>query len=228
MKTVLLIAVLAAFAPAAVIGEQVELAKTWPDKHLTYLEDKVARKKHDLVTIVVKESAKADVSAETEVERTGEHKFAFKKMVEFMRLADVVKDALIDKRGSNSTIQRKDTPNVFGSEYPEIDYSFSKKFEGDGELKKDHSLDTKITGIIIEVLPNGTMTFEAKKVLVIGEEETTVTLTGTFRGVDVNSSNEIESGKIANAKITYKGDGIVSDANKRSWIQKFFDFINIF
>jgi len=49
-----------------------------------------------------------------------------------------------------------------------------------------------------------------------------VRIDGIVRPTDIDSNNRIESTKIANARITYKGTGVVSDSSKAGWLAKFF------
>ena len=47
-------------------------------------------------------------------------------------------------------------------------------------------------------------------------------ISGIVRPTDVDANNQVRSAKIANAKITYKGNGAVSNSSKAGWLTKFF------
>jgi flagellar L-ring protein precursor FlgH len=62
----------------------------------------------------------------------------------------------------------------------------------------------------------------------IGEEESTLILTGRIRPEDVGTDNIVDSDRVADTRIQYNPSGAVGDVNKRSLMTKLFDFINVF
>jgi flagellar L-ring protein precursor FlgH len=78
------------------------------------------------------------------------------------------------------------------------------------------------------VLPNGQLMLEARKRVTIGEERSELILTGRVRPEDVRSDNTVLSDRVADSHIQYRPKGAVADANKRGWLHRLFDFINIF
>ena len=47
-------------------------------------------------------------------------------------------------------------------------------------------------------------------------------ISGTISPRDIDSNNSISSKRIANAKISYVGDGPTNDANVVGWLSRFF------
>jgi flagellar L-ring protein precursor FlgH len=49
-----------------------------------------------------------------------------------------------------------------------------------------------------------------------------IRLTGIVRPLDINPDNQIESTRIANARIQYSGTGTFAKAQEKGWLSKFF------
>jgi flagellar L-ring protein precursor FlgH len=49
-----------------------------------------------------------------------------------------------------------------------------------------------------------------------------IRIEGMIRADDIQSDNSIDSTKIANARITYGGKGVVADSNRMGWFARFF------
>ena len=94
--------------------------------------------------------------------------------------------------------------------------------EGEGELTQENSLDGSITATVTRVLPNGYLVIKGEKLLTLNEGSEVVRVSGIVRTTDIDSNNMIESTKIANAHITYKGNGVVSNSSKAGWLTRFF------
>ncbi|MHC4917240.1 MAG: flagellar basal body L-ring protein FlgH [Planctomycetota bacterium] len=164
---------------------------------------------HDLITIVIRESSKTSTSLETEYEKDGEFQIAMGKAL-----------SIKETDGGGVTY----APAV---KKPEIDISHGRKHEGKGEIEQDTSFEARITAEVIEVLPNGDLVLEARKRVTISEERTELILTGRVRPEHVKNYT-VESDRVADVHIQYRPKGAVADANKRGWLHRLFDFINVF
>ena len=47
-------------------------------------------------------------------------------------------------------------------------------------------------------------------------------ITGIVRPVDIASDNSVASYKVADARITYSGNGVIPDANRPGFLARFF------
>ena len=130
------------------------------------------------------------------------------------------KDSSIDL--PNPTIFGKDDYTVNGYEVLSSNATASRSVEGEGELTQENSLNGNITVTVTERLPNGYLVIKGEKLLTLNEGSEVVRIDGIVRPTDIDSNNQIQSTKIANARITYKGNGVVSDSSKAGWLAKFF------
>jgi flagellar L-ring protein precursor FlgH len=167
-------------------------------------------KKHDLVTIVVREESAfsskgtADLKRETDIEA---------KLEEFIKL-----------KLSNFEIQG----GAQGPVPPAIKFSAKREFKGDGEVDRTDSLTARITGEVLDVKPNGTLVLQARKQIRTDEEVQQFILTGICRAEDVNADNSILSTQLFDLQLQKNHTGAVRDATKRGWFLKFLDVVSPF
>ncbi len=69
-------------------------------------------------------------------------------------------------------------------------------------------LRATITALVTEVTPNGFLKVEGQRQLRINDEIDTLTVQGILRSEDISSDNTVFSTQLANADITYTGDGL--------------------
>jgi flagellar L-ring protein precursor FlgH len=167
--------------------------------------------RHDLVTITIRESSKTGTKMDTSYDRKGSIN------LEIAKAFNIKTDKGLSYEPLTST-----------SKKPELDIGSERKHAGTGEIKTSEEFTAKVTAEVIEILPNGQLVLEAKKRVKIGEETTTLVLTGRCRPQDVASDNSIDSDRVADTNIQYNPKGAVGDANKRGLLTRVFDFVNIF
>ena len=119
-------------------------------------------------------------------------------------------------------------PNQFRSGKPGVAFDFGSEFEGEGEMRRDQRLITRMAAKVIDVKPNGNLIIGAKKYINEEGEERIMTLTGECRSADVLPDNTILSTQIASLVIDSKATGAVQDAARRGWIPRTLDFLRPF
>ncbi|MBM3328386.1 MAG: flagellar basal body L-ring protein FlgH [Calditrichaeota bacterium] len=103
--------------------------------------------------------------------------------------------------------------------------SLSSDSKAKGGTSRSGQLRGKMAARVVEMLPNGNLKLEGqRKVEVNGEEQITV-LTGLVRPRDILSDNSVFSYLIADAAISYKGRGVVDQAQKPGLIIRFFNWL---
>lgn len=98
----------------------------------------------------------------------------------------------------------------------------TQDFEGEGRSSQGNSLSGNITVTVIDVLPNGNLMVRGEKWLTLNQGDEYIQISGIVRPVDVRSDNTVLSGLVADARITYSGEGFVADSNKMGWLGRFF------
>ncbi|GAB2731256.1 flagellar basal body L-ring protein FlgH [Comamonas sediminis] len=97
------------------------------------------------------------------------------------------------------------------------------EFDGGGKTQRSNRLLATITVSVKEVLPNGDLKVAGEQALVVNEEPQKVSLEGRVRPFDISDGNVVLSTRLADAKISYVGEGDLAERNRRPWWRQFLD-----
>lgn len=100
----------------------------------------------------------------------------------------------------------------FGSLVPTIaksgiDLHGQDDFKGTGVTSRNGKLTLDVSCRIEEVLPNGTLRVVGHKNIRVNDEETEITVKGIIRPMDISTDNHIDSSRLADMTIDFKGTG---------------------
>jgi len=109
-----------------------------------------------------------------------------------------------------------------GTEAIQLGVDSSNDFSGDAQASQSNSLQGSISVTVVEVLPNQNLIIRGEKWLTLNNGDEYIRLTGVIRPADVTPTNEIQSTKIANARIQYSGTGSFAKSQEKGWLTKFF------
>jgi len=174
----------------------------WPGngtRENLFLDDK-ASQLGDIVTIIVSENASAsktattDTNSDSQVSADLSALFGFEKAI-----------ALKNKNFNPAAV---------------LDSTYKNKSKGSGTTSRSGTLDAKIPAKVIKVFPNGSLLIKGRKEVTVNEEEQILILTGIIRPQDISSTNTISSSLIADAKITYTGQGVIADRQHPGFVSR--------
>lgn len=95
-------------------------------------------------------------------------------------------------------------------------------FIGQGDSDQSNRLTGDISVSVVEVLPNGNLVIRGEKIITINQGNEYIRISGTISPRDIDANNSISSKRVANAQISYVGDGAINDANVMGWLSRFF------
>lgn len=115
---------------------------------------------------------------------------------------------------------------VFGGagQAPELSWSTSNSFQGQSEVDRASRFNSRISATIVMIDPVGNFLIEARKTIRIGQEHKSIVLSGKVRPRDI-VNNTLSSHQIADAEISYMGEGTISKMSNPTLFQKFFNFL---
>jgi len=113
-------------------------------------------------------------------------------------------------------------PVGIGGEAIQLGVDSSNEFTGDAQANQSNSLNGNISVSVIEVLSNQNLVIRGEKWLTLNNGDEYIRLTGVIRPADISPENEIDSAKIANARIQYSGTGTFANAQQQGWLTQFF------
>lgn len=104
----------------------------------------------------------------------------------------------------------------------------TRKYEGNGTTQRNSNIRTRITARVIEVMPNGDMRIEARKLVKINKETEQVAMTGIVRRNDLAADNSIPTVSVGDLRVEFNGKGVASADSAPGWLFRFFDKISPF
>lgn len=161
-------------------------------------ENPVARRVGDIVTIRLVEKTAASKSSSTSTKKSGSKDLSVPDL--FGRT--------ITHNGNNVLSAQIDS---------------DQDFEGEGNSAQSNSLDGDITVTVAKRYPNGNLLIRGQKWITINQGREYVRIEGLVRAIDVQPDNTVESTRVANATISYSGQGALADANAQGWLMRFFN-----
>ena len=99
------------------------------------------------------------------------------------------------------------------------------KFTGTGTTSRAASITAVMTARVVERLPNGDLSIEGVREIVINGDRQYVTLSGIIRPADIAGGNVVSSASIGNLRIQYFGRGLIKDNLSPGWLARFLNKI---
>ena len=100
--------------------------------------------------------------------------------------------------------------------------------KGSGTADQKASLSGSVTVTVIEILANGNLVVRGEKKLGLAEGTEVIQVSGVIRPQDVGPNGTVQSLRLANAQIAYRGSGDLANATKVGWgtsmLHKFWPF----
>jgi flagellar L-ring protein precursor FlgH len=161
-------------------------------------DNAVARRVGDILTIQLEESTNASKSAVTTTK---------KNTTATLPGANIL--------GGTVTIHGR---NVLSGSLAD-----SSQFDGEGTSAQSNQLNGFISVTVAKRLANGNLLVRGQKWITLNQGREYVRIQGIVRPVDIGPDNVVPSYDVADASISYGGQGTLADANTKSWLARFFD-----
>jgi flagellar L-ring protein precursor FlgH len=167
-------------------------------RHYSIYGDRKGKKADDVLTVLIVEEASAINKTLTDTEKET--------------------DVELNTTASRTGLMRF-LPNWSFSGKNGVDY------RGRGETSRRGEFKAKVTARIVEVQDNGNLLIQGSKMVEINNEKEIIHVSGVVRPEDIWADNTVYSYSIADAKITYTGNGVTHSAQKPGWVTRFFNWI---
>ena len=119
-------------------------------------------------------------------------------------------------------------PALKGSPSSLVGLTGNMDVKGTGTVNRQDVVTTQVAAIVTQMLPNGNMVIDGKQEMLMNQDVREVAISGVVRPQDINSDNSIDSGQVADARITYTGRGQLNDVQKPRWGGQVIDAISPF
>jgi len=101
----------------------------------------------------------------------------------------------------------------------------SSESDGGGRTQRSGRLLATLSVRVLEVTGNGDLVIQGQQRMAINGEEQSIALSGIVRPRDIGDNNTVLSTRIADARITFDGEGFIAEKSKPSWLSRFLGFI---
>lgn len=103
----------------------------------------------------------------------------------------------------------------------------SEQFNGGGRIQRSGRLLAQLTVSVVGVLPNGDLMIAGEQRIEVNSETQHIRLAGRVRPVDITEANAVLSSRIADAKITYIGDGILGEKQRPGILSRILSWLRL-
>ena len=169
-------------------------------QELELFADLKARRVGDVLTITLNENTNASKSATTKTTKTS-------------ATADTGPQLL------GRSITTKGVPIL------DTTLSGSNTFDGEGAVTQGNSLVGSLTVTVVEVQSNGNLVVQGDKTLKLNQGDEFIHISGVVRPADIATNNTVTSDKVADARISYSGKGVIDNSNRMGWLTRFFNSV---
>jgi len=160
------------------------------------LTDRVARRTGDILTVIVSENTVATYAANTETSKNETGSFSPGFIF------DIVERLF---RGFTA--------------------SSSRSSKGDGKTTHTNKIDSKLSVVVTQVMPNGNLMVEGHRSLTTNRDTETIVFSGIVRPFDIKSDNTVLSSQVAELKLSLAGKGQIQDKQKKGLITTVLDWL---
>lgn len=170
-------------------------------RYTPLFEDRRARSVGDTIIVTLKEKTNASKSSGSNIDRSGSIDFSVPNLLG-VPLSLLQKNATIEANSNN-------------------------KFDGSGASSSKNDFTGTITVTVIEVLSNGNLVVSGEKQIGINQGQEFIRLSGVVNPIHI-TGNTISSIQIADARIEYRANGYIDEAQTMGWLSRFFLTISPF
>lgn len=167
-------------------------------RRATLVGDTVARARGDTLTILIRESQQITNRESTLLQQSTSAKGEIKEL--------------------------SGLPNAFRPGLPGGEVSSAREFKAGGQYDKDGKFEARVTAVVVDVQPNGNLVVEGARSVRLDDETKTIKISGIVRPFDVTPSNTVLSEDLAEASVSYEGDGPLTRNGKRGVLGSVVDF----
>lgn len=115
--------------------------------------------------------------------------------------------------------------NGIGGDTPKLGVTSSNAYKGDGIYERKDRFTARISGLVLDVKPNGLLVLEATETSMSDDETKRMVLSGIVDPKDITQAGSVQSSQMANLIIRVEHSGSIKDASEKGLIPRFFETV---
>ena len=178
----------------------------WGGNKQTFFKDQRAATVGDILTVVINIDDEAELENETERTRNSNE--------------DVNLNNLL---GVETQLTKVLPEAVTGPDL--VDFGTGSTYSGEGSTEREEEVNMTLAATVTQILPNGNMVIQGRQEVRVNFEKRVLELAGVIRPEDIMTDNTISYEKIAEARISYGGQGQITDMQQPRYGQQVYDIL---
>lgn len=178
----------------------------WTGAQSGFFKDQRAKRVGDIMTVVI------DIDDKGKMENTSERARTTKEG------AGVPKLFGLEAHASQYLPEAIDPSNL-------AEVGTNSSYKGDGTTDRKEKIEMKLAATVTQVLPNGNLVIQGSQEVRVNYENRVLQLAGVVRPQDVNVDNTVSYEQIADARITYGGNGQITDVQQPRYGTQVYDIL---
>lgn len=183
-----------------------DASSLWTAGRSSLFGDRRAAQRGDILTVVIEIDDQAEISNSSGRSRTGSESMGMPSLL--------------------GIPQRLDASLPEGASMAEaVKTNGASAYKGSGNVSRKEKLTLRVAATVVEELANGVLRIEGQQEVRVNFELRELVISGYVRPIDISRQNEITYDKIAGARISYGGRGMISDVQQPRIGQQIADII---
>lgn len=178
----------------------------WSASRQTFFEDQRASEVGDILTVMIDIKDEAALENATERSRNSNESAGLNSLLGYELALDKVLPEAID----NTDL---------------VDAGSTSSSSGEGTVEREEEITIQLAATVTQILPNGNFVIAGKQEVRVNFENRILQIAGVIRPEDISTQNTISHEKIAEARISYGGEGHITDVQQPRYGQQVFDIL---
>lgn len=178
----------------------------WQSGRQTFFKDQRARQIGDILTVMIDIEDEAELENSSSRSRSASESAGLDSLLGYEQSLDRILPEAVD----NSSLAGADSDSAHN---------------GTGSIEREEDIELKIAALVTQILPNGNMVIHGRQEVRVNFEKRILELDGVIRPEDISNTNSISYEKIAEARISYGGEGQITDVQQPRYGQQLYDIV---
>lgn len=116
---------------------------------------------------------------------------------------------------------------TLGQQQRGLSGSISSGGDGGGQVVRSGRVAAQITVTVKDIDPNGELIIDGQQTVDVNGEAQIISVAGRVRPRDISDANSVLSSRVADARISYTGQGYLAEKSKPSIFSRVFNWIGL-